>query len=256
VAETAEYDALGWVYEARAAANPAAKPSWRYYGALCGDCPGPVLELGVGTGRVALAAARRGARVTGVDCSRAMLAICRAQARAENLTDRVCLVRADVRNLPLSEGGFALVVFPFRGIGHLLDDADRLRLFAEVRRVLLPGGRFVFDHYLFDTAWADAVEGVPQPAGRVATPAGPAAILDTYWFDRPRQRLRCRIDVAIRDGTRLGRSYLSFSWTGPEAMGALIEASRLRVEAVYGDYGHGGLTADASQQLWHVRKEP
>lgn len=254
MSESAEYDALSWLYDARATANPAAEPTWRYYRDLCLSDRGPILELGVGTGRVALAVARGGRPVTGIDLSQAMLSICKAEAKSQGLEAMVRLVRGDVRSLPLADEQFSLVIFPFRGVGHLVADADRAALFNEVRRVLLPSGLFVFDHYLFDPAWADAVEGIPQLAGRIDTSAGCARIMDTYQFDRERQRLCCRIKVVAPDGECLDRCELSFSWTQPDQMRSLLEESQLRIEGLFGDYAYNLLDAGAEQQLWHVRK--
>ena len=92
-----------------------------------------VLDVGCGTGRLAVALAERGARVWGVDPSEAMLA--EAKAHAEG---KIALKRASAEALPFKDGWFEAMVF--RLVIHLL---DRPRAFVEAARVLAPGGRIV-----------------------------------------------------------------------------------------------------------------
>ena len=105
---------------------------------------GPVVELGVGTGRIAVPTALAGVRVIGVDSSRGMLAVCRARAEREGVAQLVDLREGDLRRPPVSER-VALVTAPFRSLLHLEDDGDRLDALTAVRELLVPGGRFVFD---------------------------------------------------------------------------------------------------------------
>ena len=93
---------------------------------------GPILEVGVGTGVVALGLRRRGRPVVGVDISSAMLA--RACSRLGPV-----VVRADATALPVADAAVAHTVAVW--VVHAV--ADRPRLFAEVARVLRPGGVFV-----------------------------------------------------------------------------------------------------------------
>lgn len=101
-----------------------------------------VLDIGCGTGTLALAAKRRvGSRasVTGIDASPHMIA--RARKKARRVGAEVTFVTADVKSLPYAAGTFDLVLSTVM-LHHLSDDA-RLKCLAEVRRVLKPGGRFL-----------------------------------------------------------------------------------------------------------------
>jgi SAM-dependent methyltransferase len=103
---------------------------------------GPVVELGVGTGRIAVPIALAGITVIGVDTSRGMLEV--ARERAE-LTGAVVDLRfGDLRDPPI-EGTFPLVICPFRSLLHMQTDVDRREALRAVHRLLEPGGRFVFD---------------------------------------------------------------------------------------------------------------
>jgi SAM-dependent methyltransferase len=104
---------------------------------------GPVLELGVGTGRIAVPVAAAGVRVVGVDLSAGMLEV--ARERAELAAVELDLRQGDMRDPPLDET-FPLVICPFRSLLHMETDADRRATLRAVSRRLSPGhGRFVFD---------------------------------------------------------------------------------------------------------------
>ena len=105
---------------------------------------GPVVELGVGTGRIAVPTAAAGVRVIGVDASAEMLTVAAEQLELGGVTELVELRFGDLREPPVT-GEFPLVTIPFRTLLHMETDRDRQAALASVRRLLAPGGRFVFD---------------------------------------------------------------------------------------------------------------
>jgi SAM-dependent methyltransferase len=105
---------------------------------------GPVVELGVGTGRIAVPTAAAGVRVIGVDASAEMLSVAAEQLELGGVTELVELRFGDLREPPVA-GEFPLVTIPFRTLLHMETDRDRQAALASVRRLLAPGGRFVFD---------------------------------------------------------------------------------------------------------------
>jgi SAM-dependent methyltransferase len=107
---------------------------------------GVMLEYGAGNGRLALPAARAGARITGVDHSRPMLAdfARRLSAEAPEVQKRVTLRYGDMRAVKLKKR-FSLVTCPFNAFLHLYEREDVERFLARVREHLAPRGLFVFD---------------------------------------------------------------------------------------------------------------
>jgi SAM-dependent methyltransferase len=140
-----------------------------YYVRLARASGGPVLEYGVGNGRVALPVAQAGIEVEGVDLSRAMLDDLAASLakRPAQVRERVRFHHADMRVFA-SERRFPLVIVPFNGILHLYELADLEAFLARVRAHLEPGGRFVFDFSL------------PQPGDLARDPE--------RWYGAPRIR--------------------------------------------------------------------
>lgn len=122
------------------------RPDVDFYVKLARQCGGPVLELGVGTGRVALALAEAGVDVVGVDSSAAMLGRAneRVATKPRRIRERIELREADMREVRLGRR-FPLVIAPFNALQHLYEDEDFERMLASCRRSLAEGGRFAFD---------------------------------------------------------------------------------------------------------------
>src|SRR3954469_19733402 len=98
---------------------------------------GPVVELGVGTGRIAVPIAADGIRVIGVDSSRGMLEVCARRAALAGVD--VDLRVGDLRETPVQEQ-VPLVICPFRSLLHMQTDEERRGAFRAVRKLLEPGG--------------------------------------------------------------------------------------------------------------------
>ena len=113
------------------------------YEQLAQRCDGPILELGVGTGRVALSLAQAGYEVWGIDTSAAMLERARGKAKPD-LASLLHLEEADMRDFALDKK-FALVFAGFGGFDHLLNADDQARCLRRVRDHLVSGGLFVCD---------------------------------------------------------------------------------------------------------------
>lgn len=105
---------------------------------------GPVVELAVGTGRIAVPIAQAGVPVIGVDASPGMLEVARAAAESAGVAELVDLRVGDLRKPPVLER-VPLVICPFRTLLHMRSEAEKLQALRAARDVLEPGGSFVFD---------------------------------------------------------------------------------------------------------------
>ena len=139
--ERSPYDAIAELYDPWSQSVTEDVP---FYVAEARKAGGPVVELGVGTGRIAVPTAVAGVAVIGVDSSARMLDICRRRAEAAGVAERLDLRLGDLAAPPVSEK-VRLVTCPFRAYLHLPDAAARLGALAAARDVLVPGGRLIFD---------------------------------------------------------------------------------------------------------------
>jgi len=178
---------------------------------------GPVVELGVGTGRIAVPIAADGISVIGVDSSRGMLDVCarRATLAGVELDLRV----GDLRKPPVSER-VPLVICPFRSLLHMHTDEDRLSVLAAAYDLLVPGGRFVFDVFAPDAAdiaqtherWLEREPGIFEHA---------------VWDQTART-----LTLTVRDDQL--ETTMALAWLSPKEWQALLEAAGFEIEACYG----------------------
>jgi SAM-dependent methyltransferase len=180
---------------------------------------GPVVELGVGTGRIAVPVAAEGIRVIGVDSSPAMLDVCREQAELAGVADLIDLRLGDLREPPVTER-VRLVTCPFRAYLHLLTDADRLRGLRAARELLAPGGRLVFD--VFTPGATDIAETHGRWLERE-----PGIFERADWDERQRT-----LTLSVRG--QEGESTLELAWLSSGEWADLLERAGFEVEACYG----------------------
>lgn len=107
--------------------------------------PGPALELGIGTGRIALPLAARGIRVDGIDLSPAMV----DQLRTRPGGDQLAVTIGDFADVPVT-GTYRLIFVVFNTLFNLLSQADQLRCFENVAAHLTDDGSFVVEAYTPD----------------------------------------------------------------------------------------------------------
>jgi SAM-dependent methyltransferase len=205
-----------------------------FYVELARETDGPLVELAVGNGRVAIPVAREtGRHVLGIDSSPAMLTQARERAAAAGVD--LELREGDMRELELDQPA-GLIYVPFRSLGHLPTWADRRRVFERAYASLRPGGRFAWNFFVFDPRIAAANDG--------------------EWLEQSGIRHRIdhakhdnRVDITLESGAAISLWWLNRSeWEG------LIETAGFEVEALYGGFDRRPFDENANEFVWVVRK--
>ena len=224
------YDAFAAIYDEWSSEMTEDVP---FYTALAAESAGPIVELAVGTGRVAIPLAREtGRAVVGLDASPAMLES--ARARAGEAGGRLTLVEGDMRELALDEPA-GLVYCPARSLLHLPTWADKRRVFERVAAALRPGGRFAWNAFVFDYRIAAANEGYHDAGTTSHTVEHSPA-------DN-------RIDLTLARGGKISLWWVTRSeWEG------LIDVAGLEVEALYGWFDRRPFDESSREFVWVARK--
>jgi SAM-dependent methyltransferase len=224
------YDAFAPVYEQLSSEMTEDVP---FYGELAREADGPVVELAVGNGRVAIPVAQAiGRSVIGIDSSPAMLEKGRIAAAAAGVD--LDLRLQDMRDFELEEAA-ALVYCPFRALLHVPTWADRRRVFERVAAGLRPGGRFTWNAFCFDH--------------------NVAARLDGQWEAEPYpHRVRYsaaenRIELELDTGAAV-----SIVWATKNEWLGLIDVAGLEVEALYGWFDRRPFDDESREYVWVTRK--
>jgi SAM-dependent methyltransferase len=224
------YAPLADVYEDWSAAMTEDIP---FYVELAREADGPVVELAVGSGRVAVPVARAiGRRVIGIDASPAMLA--KARAAADEAGVDLELLEQDMRDFSLGEPA-ALVYCPFRSLLHVPTWADRRRIFERVAAALRPGGRFAWNAFAFDHAIAARLDGQHQDE--------PVPHEVRYAVAEN------RVDIALDAG-----GAISVWWATKNEWLGLIDVAGLEGEALYGWFDRSPFAEDSREFVWVARK--
>ncbi len=185
---------------------------------------GPVLELGIGTGRIALPLGRKGVEVHGIDASEAMVEKLRSKPGGES----VPVTLGDFAEVGV-EGRFSLVYVVFNTFFALLSQEDQVRCFASVARHLGAGGAFVVEAFVPDLS--RFTFGQTPQTRHVGTDE---VVIEYSRHDPVRQRVDSQ-NVAIReDGARLYPVSLRYAW--PSELDLMARLAGLTLRARYGGW--------------------
>jgi SAM-dependent methyltransferase len=190
-----------------------------FYVGVSVESGGPVVELGVGTGRIAVPVASAGIRVIGVDTSQGMLDVAAEQAELAGLAPLVELRIGDMRSPPVS-GTFPLVICPFRSLLHMETDADRRAALRAIHALVEDGGRFVFD------VFTPLPDGIAETHG-LWLEREPGIFERVEWDEDERTVImRVRGDDA--------ETALSLAWVSIPEWSVLLHEEGFTVDGLYG----------------------
>jgi len=217
----------------------------------------PVLELGCGTGRITMALAEAGKRVTGLDVSERMLerAVQKRAALRVEARERVHLVQGDMTRFDLGEK-FRLVIIPFRPLQHLLEVRQQVDCLECVRKHLAPGGRLILDVFQTDAErMHDPVHQRETLISEYKTRDGREVRISERVAAFHRAEQRNEVEMIFSVGHPGGRrERLVFAWTlryfFRYEVEHLLARCGFRVTALYGDFDRTAIRDDSPEMIF------
>ena len=204
-----------------------------FYIELARKAEGPLVELAVGTGRVAVPVAQATGRpVIGIDSSPAMLE--QARSRAGEAGVELDLREGDMRDFTIDPPA-ALIYCPFRALLHLPTWADRRRTFDCVAASLQPSGQFAWNAFAFDHRFAARLDGQHQEE------PVPHTIRYSVGDNR--------IDITLDDGAKS-----SLWWATKNEWLGLLDVAGFESEALYGGFAGEPFDDDSREYVFVARR--
>lgn len=198
---------------------------------------GPVLELAIGTGRLALPLAQRGLEMHGIDASERMV----EKLRAKPGGDAIRITQGDFADVAV-EGTYSLIFLVFNTLFALLTQEDQLRCFANAGKRLADGGVFVVEAFMPDLARFD--RGQRTQVYRVD--AG-HVMLDASRHDAVEQRVDSQHLVLSEEGTKLYP--VSIRYAFPSELDLMARLAGLRLRDRWGTWQRDPLTAQSARHV-------
>ena len=241
------YAEYAGVYEERTVGTPG---DIAFYREIAQEADGLVVELGVGTGRIAIPTVEAGVPLLGLDLSPRMLAIARRKALAASVGGDLGLAVADMRRFALTRPA-ALITIPFRAFLHNLTTDDQLSTLACCRAALDPSGRLVLNVLNPDLAMiAEWMHREPDEWGE------PDPRLPGSEERREYEPSLQRMDQLVRFPAREGRGsevVIRLRWVYRYEMEHLLARSGFEVEALYGDFERNPFGVTSTELVWVAR---
>lgn len=257
------YDPWADIYDA---VYSYARSDIAFYAQQAVESGGPALELGVGTGRIAIPTAQLGIDIVGIDNSAAMLS--KAEEKLDSLHDgsgSVELIAADMRDFDIrnADGAtrrFPLVTIPFRGFLALMTVEDQIRALSRIREHLSYGGRLVFNIFVPDPNMAFEQSDVPRHMRDVSDPVTGVsyALYQQSQYDFHNQTVSVRMIIEELDennavARKIYRDYdlrYCYRWE----IHHLLTMCGFEIEDLFGDFDRSEFDAGSVEMIWVARK--
>jgi SAM-dependent methyltransferase len=198
---------------------------------------GRVLELGIGTGRVALPLAEGGLEVHGIDASAAMV----SRLRAKPGGDSISVSLGDFADVEVA-GEFSLVFVVFNTFFALLSQEEQVRCFRNVARRLSKGGLFLLETFVPDMTRFDRGQNVS------ATEVTSEFVrLDVSEHDPLEQRVNSHHLFVTGEGIKLYPVQIRYAW--PSELDLMAELAGLKLKWRWGGWQRESFTARSEKHI-------
>ena len=221
------------------------------------EVPGPVVELGVGTGRIAVPTAVAGQRVIGVDLSTAMIAEARRRAAEAGVSHMIAFAEADMKTF-VAEAPVHLVTIPFRSFLHMETPQEQLTCLSSVYRSLVPGGHLILNMFVPDPAFIVSQDRKRNLHSEFTDERGRhCEIWVVPEYEITTQEITINASVEAYEGKKLvdtTEGQLRVRMIHRFEMEHLLARSGFEIEDLYGDFDERPLTEGCVEMIWVARK--
>ena len=221
------------------------------------EVQGPIVELGVGTGRIAIPTAQAGQRVIGVDLSPAMIAEARRRSAEAGVSHMIAFAEADMKTF-VTETPVHLVTIPFRSFLHMETPQEQLTCLSSVYRSLVPGGRLILNMFVPDPAFIVSQDRKRNLHSEFVDERGRRCeIWVVPEYEITTQEITINATVETYEGKKLvetteGR--LRVRMIHRFEMEHLLARSGFEIDDLYGDFDERPLTEGCMEMIWVARK--
>lgn len=221
------------------------------------EVPGPIVELGVGTGRIAIPTAQAGQNVIGVDLSPTMIAEARRRAADAGVAHMIAFAEADMKTF-VAEEPVHLVTIPFRSFLHMETPQEQLTCLSSVYRSLVPGGHLILNMFVPDPAFIVSQDRKRNLHAEFIDERGRRCeIWVVPEYEITTQEITINATVEAYEGKKLvetteGR--LRVRMIHRFEMEHLLTRSGFEIEDLYGDFDERPLAEGCLEMIWVARK--
>ena len=222
-------------------------------------CDGTVLELGVGTGRIAIPAAAMGHDIMGIDINRPMLDRACLKSAAAPLSGKLDLVEADMSKIDLPRKNFSLVIIPAHTLALVTNERGQSETLMRCAEHMAPNSTLIFN--LFnpsdDLIYGDTGETFLLGVVEDDENGVRHVLTGTNDFDTTRQVNRCTqvIETLNTEGETIDREELQvlFRYLRHDQVNEMLEKAGLEATEVFGDFDGSPLTDDSEEMIYICR---
>lgn len=198
---------------------------------------GPALELGIGTGRIALPLVEKGVEIHGLDASPSMI----EQLRAKPGGDRITITQGNFAAVPVP-GKFGLIYIVFNTFFMLGSQEEQVQCFRNVAQHLAPGGCFVIEAFVPDVTRFSG--GQVNWAQKVTTEK---VLLDVGMHERAEQRVVSQKIVITEGNIRLYPAQMRYAY--PPEMDLMAQLAGLRLRERWSNWKREPFTSESGQHI-------
>ena|ERR1051325_973445 len=199
--------------------------------------PGPVLELGIGTGRIALPLAAEGIAVHGIDASKAMV----AKLRAKTGGDRIPVVIGNFTEVPV-DGSYSLIFVVFNTFFALTSQEEQVQCFTNIAKRLQPGGLFLMEAFVPDVT--------RFTHGQIIQATGidmDCVRLEASQHDAMHQRVFSQGMLITKHGVELYPVQIRYAW--PAELDLMARLANMRLRQRWSNWRRDPFTAASANHI-------